>query len=150
MMQRLLTILLVPFFVVGNSLAYSHSQAAHASPSKGRAHFHFGSGGHHWHHHESHEHSHGRHVHRHRHEADDSQPTPTPPSDHDSDAIYVAAVDYVFSITERSVIHFAAGVVVTSVENDLAACNSPIGDHLQRYSPASGPPLYLLHAALRL
>lgn len=169
MLTRLLAILLVPFFVVGNSLAHCHDTAAHVSPSQGRAHFHLGNDSHHEHHRHqphghahvhshvhSHGHSHGRHGcdhdrrQRHAHRPDDAQPASTTPIDHDSDAIYVSAVNFWFSVSEHGPLEFGACAVVACFDDYMPAIQPPFRRNLLRHSLGSGPPLYLLHAVLRL
>ncbi len=157
MLHRLLAILLVPFFVVGNSFAHSHDSAAHSSPSPSRTHFHLGDDSHHGHHHrESHGHSHDRHGcdhthgHRHDHETDESQTVTTTPVDHDSDAIYVAAGDFWFSPPEHGPQASGTYAVVTFVSDYVPIIQPPFRRDLRRHSLAWGPPLYLLHAVLRL
>jgi hypothetical protein len=159
-MHRLLAILLIPFFVVGNSFVHSHGSAAHQSPSHGRAHFHVGSTPQHGHTHESHGHSHHEHGHGHVHHGqtseqkqkrDDSKPSPIEKTvDHESDAIYIAAADYVFTTSARISIEMGSGEVVKSVE-DYVPCTQP--DCWRERPPLTSPPglpLYLLHSALRL
>ena len=159
-MHRLIAILLIPFFVVGNSLAHSHGSAAHQSPSQGRAHIHVGSAPQHAHNHESHGHSHHEHGHGHDHHSktseqkqkrDDSKPAPIEKTvDHESDAVYVATADYVVTTSARISTEMGSCDVVESVE-DYLSCTRPNSWH-ERPPLASPPelPLYLLHAALRL
>jgi len=157
MLQRLLAILLVPFFVVGNSFAHCHDTDAHSSPGQNRSHFHLSSHSHPEHHdHRSHRHSHHprdcdhEHDHRHDHHHDDCPLADSAPADHDSDAIYVSAVDYWFSAAQPSRIEIGSGDIVAHLEDDSHSTSQPFGRDLRRHSLASGPPLYLLHAALRL
>ena len=152
-MHRLLAILLMPFFVLGNSLAHSHGSLAHQSPSQGRAHFHVGSTPQHGHEHHSHGHSHDGHSHGHdqEHESDDSLPAPVKtPDDHDSDAVYVVAADFVVTISDRSSIEVGQYAAPEVVEDFLAAIRPPAGCELRIRSTTPELPLYLLHAALRL
>jgi hypothetical protein len=75
-MNRIIAILLIPFFVVSNVLAHSHGAAAHYSNGQTRSHIHVSGGAQHdheSHNHESHEHGsheHGSHDHEsHGHES---------------------------------------------------------------------------------
>lgn len=157
MLRRLLAILLIPFFVVGNSFAHCHDTGPHSSPGQSRAHFHFSSHSHPVHHnHRSqrhpdhqkdcdHEHDH---CHDHRH--DDCPLADSAPVDHDSDAIYVSAVDYWFSAAQHGPLEIGSGDIVAFFEDDAHSSAQPIRRDLRRHSLASGPPLYLLHAVLRL
>ncbi len=152
-MYRLVAILLMPFFVVGNSLAHLHGSAAHSSHSQGRAHFHVGGTAPHGHEHHSHGHPHDGHSHGHDqgHESDGSQTAPVEtPDGHDSDAVYVVAADFVVTVSERS-----------SIEVGQCAAPKIVGDFLVATRPQASRdrriratipelPLYLLHAALRL
>ena len=153
MMNQLLAILLMPFFVVGNSLAHSHGLAAHPSPSQGRVHFHVGSTVQHGHEHKSHGHSHHGHNHSHDqdHESDDSKPAPVEkPVDHDSDAVYVAAADFVYTTSDPTSIEDGLYAVVETVKDYLAAVRPPAIRDLRIPWTTPELPLFLLHAALRL
>lgn len=148
MLRRLLAILLVPFFVVGNSFAHCHDTGPHASPGQSRAHFHWGSDAHHEHHHHQRDCDHES-DHRHDHH-DDCPHAASTPINHDSDAIYVTAVDYWFSAAQHGPPEIGSGDIVACYEDDVPAIESTFRPDLRRYSHASGPPLYLLHAVLRL
>ena len=152
-MHRLLAILLMPFFVVGNSLAHSHGLAAHPSPSQGRVHFHVGSTVQHGHEHKSHGHSHHGHSHSHDqdHESDDSKPAPVEkPVDHDSDAVYVVAADFVVTISDRTSIEVGQYAALEIVQDFRAAVRAPARRDLRIPWTTPELPLFLLHAALRL
>lgn len=150
MMHRLIAIMLIPLFAVANSLAHSHSTAAHQASSHGRAHFHVGIAPQHSNQdHEPHEHSH--HGHGHDHERDDSESAPVNPADHDSDAVYLVAADVVYTTSDRSLIEFDSDAVVKTVKDyppQIQTSNR--WRDRRRYSTAPEIPLYLLHAALRL
>ncbi len=152
-MYRLLAILLMPFFVVGNSLAHSHDSATHPSQSQGRAHFHVGSIPQHGHEHYSHGHSHHGHSHGHdhEHENDDSPHAPVKtPDDHDSDAVYVVAADFAVSISDRTLIEVGQYAAPEILEDFLPAIRPLEGRDRRIRSTTPELPLYLLHAALRL
>ncbi len=150
-MYRLLVILLLPFFVVGNSLAHSHGSAAHPSPSEGRAHFHFVSAHQHVHDHHSHGHSHHRHSHDHDQKSEDSKAAPIEqPIDHDSDAVYIAALDFMATTSDRTLIEARSFCVVEAVEDYFARIRPSIRRDHPQLATTTELPLYLLHAALRL
>jgi len=152
-MNRLVAILLMPLFVVGNSLAHSHSTDAHQSPGKGRAHFHVGSAPQQGHHnHASYKHAnHNHHDHDgHHHESDEPESTPVVPTEHDSDAVYVVAADFVFTVCDRVFFeidsHAFVGTLVC-LFNDFRP--SVLRDR-PPLATTTQLPLYLLHAALRI
>lgn len=145
-MNRFVTILLIPFLLVGNALASSHGMPALQSANHGRAHIHVASAPHHGHHsHESDGHHHGHH-----HECDEHDSSPVTPGEHDSDAIYLASADDAFTPTVRVSIElgcscfFVAPLCIVDDYRPPAALSC---------TPTASPPelpLYLLHAALRL
>ncbi len=150
-MNRLVAILLIPFFVLGNSLAHSHGTAAHQSPSEGRAHFHFVSAHQQAHDHNSHGHSHQSHSHEQAHESDDSQPAPIEqPIDHDSDAIYIAIPDFMVTTCDRTLIETGSFGFVETVEDYFAGIRPSPRRDFPQLATTTELPLYLLHAALRL
>lgn len=155
-MHRLISLLLLPFFVVGNSLAHIHGLAAHQSPSQGRAHFHVGGSSHH---------GHGHHVHNH-HEAHaqlhDTPPhgldekrattlsTRITPVEHDSDAVYVVGSDLLCTAPDR-----CGEFLESYFISETAAGLLIVSSSTRRYKPPSlyclaELPLYLRPAALRL
>lgn len=158
-MNRLIALMLIPLFVVGNSFAHSHGSPALSSQGYERAHIHVGSASHHDGSHESHDHAHGhshhdqhQHSHEEDHGCDDTKSTPAGTADdHDSDAIYLVSVDLTLNCGDR-----------TSVEADVQAwvhsANSSFVDlpariqhpQLDHSPPPKRLPLYLLNAALRL
>jgi hypothetical protein len=161
-MCRLIAILLVPFFAVGNSLAHSHGSAAHPSSSHGRAHIHVGSDPQHSHGHASHGHSHHGHRHKHpnhRHgdavgqncKSDDSNPAPIElPFEHESDAVYVAAADFMVTASAQFSIEVGLCAAVETVEHYLSTIRSRTRLDRPPLAVISELPLYLLHAALRI
>jgi hypothetical protein len=159
-MNRLIAILLMPLLVVGNSLAHSHSSAAHQSPGEGRAHFHVRSAPQHGHrNHDSHEHAnhdhhghdhHGHDHHGHDHERNDPESAPVAPVEHDEDAVYVVAGDFVYTACERISIEIASYSFVAAAACLITDFRPSV---LRDRPPLTTPPqlpLYLLHAALRL
>jgi len=157
-MQRLLVILLLPFFVVGNTFAYAHCTTAHSSPSHCRAHIHIGNSSQHGHEHhghqqaESHAHTHTGHDHeRYDHENHASQPSIFKgPVDHDSDAVYVVAVDLWISSINVGSLLLGSQPSVVGGNHCLPMVRSAVWGELRRSSLGSVTRLYLLHAALRL
>jgi hypothetical protein len=152
-MNRLIAILLMPLFVVGNSLAHSHSTAAHQSPGEGRAHFHVGSAPQQGHHnHDSHEHAnHDHHDHDgDDHDSDEHESAPVAPAEHDSDAVYVATTDFVFTACDRISIEIDAHAFVGTVVCLLTDFRPSVLRDRPPLATTTQLPLYLLHAALRL
>ncbi len=166
-MHRLVAILLIPFFVAGNSFAHSHGTNAHGSLCANRAHIHIGTVAKHGHLHASHGHAHYGHSHDHDHEhrhnhgkSDDhgsnqsrpSKDTQTIPSEtsvsHESDVIYVTAAEFIGTTSCRVSFELASCPTVETFV-DVLSNSRPNSSH---HGPAltSEPPLYLLHAALRL
>jgi hypothetical protein len=145
-MNRLVTILLIPFLLVGNAFAHSHGAAACQSANYGRAHIHVASAPHHGHHsHDSDGHHHG-----HGHESDEDESVAVRPVEHDSDAIYLASADDAFTPTNR--VSFELGC---SCFFDAPLCivddpRPPAALSCAPTASSSELPLYLLHAALRL
>jgi hypothetical protein len=159
-MNRLIAILLMPLFVVGNSLAHSHSTAVHQSPGEGRAHFHVGSAPQHGHHnHDSHEHAnHDHHGPDHDgddhesddHESDEPESEPVAPVEHDSDAVYVFAADFVFTACDRVYVEIDAHAFVGTVVCLLTDFRPSVLLDRPPLATITQLPIYLLHAALRL
>jgi hypothetical protein len=164
-MQRLLVILLLPFFVVGNSFANAHCVTARSSPSHSRAHIHIGSSSQHGHDHhghqpaESHAHTHdghGRDHERHDHERHDHENHASQlsvfkgPVDHDSDAVYVVAVDLWISSINLGSLLLGLQPSVVGGNYCLSTIRSAVWEELRRSLLGSTTRLYLLHAALRL
>ena len=132
-MARLLAILTIPLLVFGNGLPHSHGDAYANSDHGDRPHFHHGCF------HSDHEHSDHEHdAHEHGHE-----------DDHDSDAVYFSGGQFYLS--------HAAEIKVESSSSEylVAACfdsSSLSKKHatVHEVPIPGGPPLFLLHAALRL
>ncbi len=158
-MHRLIAILLIPFFLVGNSLAHSHGSAAHQFPSSGRAHIHVGSATQHGHSLECHEHSHHGHDRGHshghaanqNHKSDSSKRAPVESTaDHESDAIYIAASVFVGTSSARASIEVDSCDFVDTIEGYLPGNRLPARHDRPPLATTTELPLYLLHAALRL
>ena len=149
MMKQLLSILLLPFFLLGNSFIHGSSKQSSLDPSL--PHFHLTS----WHH-EHHCHdarSHFHHGRKHAHRAEEkgqTSSTPERPADHDSDAIYLIVLEDALSSLESRLLDAP----------DLAIDTAQVGGfnetcarvHLITYRSVAclGPPIYLLLAVLRL
>jgi len=158
MLQRLLAILLMPFFLVGNSFAHSNCAPLQSSAETARAHIHLGSGWHH-HHHDGHshaDHGHRRHSHGGRSSQDSSDSIPLVASQaaatdhHDSDAIYLASGEYWFSIAKQVSKELDSIGIVKFFEAHSATIEPPCRQPLHQQARASARPIFLLHAALRL
>lgn len=158
-MYRLIAILLIPMFVVGNSFAHSHGSAAHSSEGHGRTHLHLGNSSHHDSSHESHDHAHGHshhdhhqhsHVEDHCHKDADSTPLEVP-ADHDSDAIYLVSFDLALNCGDRPSIENDAQALVHTTYFSFADLRASIQrPQVDNSPPLQRLPLYLLNAALRL
>lgn len=148
-MNRLIAILLVPFFVVGNSLAHSHGDATHRSGNGARAHIHIGGAAHDDHRHHG-PHGHSQHHHAPEHDGGGPESMLVDPTEHDADAIYLAAGDALFTASERCSLELET-LVEPGTETVFlgVSCRSPGVLTLRAGDPA-GLPLYLLQAALRL
>ncbi|MCO8123334.1 hypothetical protein NHH03_16410 [Stieleria sp. TO1_6] len=138
-MNRLLSILLIPLFVLGPALPHSHAGSGVAEPDGHAL--------------RSHVHLHG-HDHAHEHADEDESTSPSdslsPAAEHDSDAIYLVASGQ--SLTRTS---GAIGIEVHSA--DWVAFSVPITVDVRPRWRASDPPdryatlpIYLLTASLRL
>ena len=158
-MNRLLTLLLIPFLTVGNSFSHSHGCDTDSGRRESRPHIHLA--GHHAHSHHGHtptaraHHGHGKsyaHVHHHASviDADDACSRLHTPEEHDSDALYVVSADYL--LTSAVCSSFASVDIAPYDDFGLKNVNLalPIGRVCRGDFHASGPPLFLLHAALRL
>lgn len=144
-MNRLLSLLLIPFFVLGQCVPHSHAGSGVAEPDGHalRPHVHL------------HGHVHDDvHAHEHADEDEDESTSPSdslsPAAEHDSDAIYLVASGQ--SLTRTS---GAIGIEVHSA--DWVAFSVPITVDVRPRWRASDPPdryatlpIYLLTASLRL
>jgi hypothetical protein len=75
---------------------------------------------------------------------------PLAPAEHDSDAIYLAAGDSLFTAPERCSLELETPIERGAEPVFLRVCCCPPRVLTLRVGDAAGPPLYLLHAALRL
>lgn len=141
-MNRLMAILLMPLFVVGNSFAHSHGKFTHQSPGESHAHLHVGSAQHHKHSHHDH--------HGHDHESDESESAPVAPLEHDSDAVYLVAADFVYTACERISIEVETQYFVGTVPCLLKDFRPYSLRDRSSHATTTQLPLYLLQAALRL
>lgn len=158
-MNRLLTLLLIPFLTVGNPFSHSHDCDTDSGRCEGRPHIHLTGHDAHSHHGHTHHarahHGHGRscgHVHRHAApiDPDDACSRLHTPEEHDSDAIYVVSADYL----PTSAVCSSFASVDAAPCDDFGLKNAKLALPIRRVCRgdlhASGPPLFLLHAALRL
>lgn len=147
-MNRLVSLLLVPFFVLGQALPHSHAGTGVLQPDghSTRAHFHLVVG-----HHQDHDYEHDHHHTGDQAEAGHSESAAlSVPGDHDSDAIYLADTDWTVSRTVSAPQVDSTAVVwtsfVPSVGREVRLCcrmeHPPDRD--------AGLPIYLLTGSLRL
>ncbi len=168
-MHRLLTLLLLPFFVVGNSFAHTHECSAHSRDHDRRAHIHVGGNSHHDHGHHDHEHATHAHSAASEHHSSRSSRDRQPhfhetfqdsgksereairlSCDHDSDAIYLIAIEFAVTNPERAAAEGSPQVALETRQHAFVnfRAKAAIYQPFQARHPAR--PLYLLHAALRL
>ena len=136
-MNRLLSILLIPLFVLGHALPHSHAASGVAEPDGHAL--------------RPHVHLHG-HVHAHDGEGESTSPNDSlsPAAEHDSDAVYLVASGQ--SLTRNS---GAIGIEVQLA--DWVAFSVPLTVDVRPRWRCSDPPgrygtlpIYLLTASLRL
>ncbi|TWU22393.1 hypothetical protein Pla52o_34490 [Novipirellula galeiformis] len=149
-MIRFVSLLLIPFFVLGQALPHSHAGTSVAEPDGHalRPHLHLHS---HDHHHgdETHHHDHAdRHAGEEDLAADAQGISPAP--DHDSDALYLAA-------SEQSLTRHSQSITIEVQAADWDVFIVPYEvDTRCRYRTSDPPdpmaalPIYLLTASLRL
>ncbi|QEG41304.1 hypothetical protein [Roseimaritima ulvae] len=142
-MTRFISLLLIPFLVLGQCLPHSHAGSGVAEPDGHalRPHVHL----------HAHDHAHGDH-HEHADESESSSPSDSlsPAADHDSDAVYLIASGQ--SLTRTS------GAIETEVHSAdwIALPVSLTVDIRPRWRTSDTPvryrtmPIYLLTASLRL
>lgn len=136
-MNRFVTLLIIPFLALGNSFAHTHGDA-HTDGDHGiRPHIHLG--------HLSRAH------HEHDHEGQDSEcPTFEIPADHDSDAVYLGGGQLFLPHSEHQNLSDTEcfdGLSPRQAFGFVESRSAPVVHHLCLHE---GPPLFLLHAALRL
>ena len=179
-MNQFVAILLIPFFVMGNSLADAHGIAAHPSQDQTRPHIHLGGGSNPDHHHAEDHHSHEHHAHgshRHSHQGhshqghhhdqgldpipeqngdgDNSDSKSIAPVEHDSDAVYLIAADSVFMTSARHTLQHSSQCFPVPGFPALGASvvfadQRPQRVFVRPLTCAAELPLYLLQAALRI
>ncbi len=142
-MDRFLSLLLIPFFVLGQCLPHTHAGTGVAEPSGHalRPHVHL----------HGHEHAH---VDHHGHADASESPPPNdlllPAEEHDSDAVYLAA-------SAQSLTRASGSLAVDVHSTDWVAVSMPMAvDTRSRYRTNDPPdryatlPIYLLTASIRL
>jgi hypothetical protein len=148
-MARLVSLLLVPFFVLGQALPHSHAGTGMFEPDGHsiRAHIHV-AGGHH------HDHDGDEHHHVDQSDATGSRTARSTAfsaaTDHDSDAFYLAETNWTASRTVATPQIDSAVLVWTSFVPSVERAaheGSRFGNPPDRYA---GLPIYLLTASLRL
>jgi hypothetical protein len=132
MCTKILTILLIPLLVLGPSFAHVPCGAAHASQEDHRTHFHVGFDS---------NHSHGDHDH---------ESPASEQQEHDSDAIYLIVPDGEFSTPNGLTIDFAATAVFGHIAARISRPSLCMNRYLATFHRIHGPPLYLLHCAIRI
>lgn len=172
-MNRLTSLLLIPFFVLGQAVPHTHAGTGVTEPNGHdlRPHVHLNGHTHDHHHPHGHAHPHGQaHSHGHAHSHDDDhnhaalheqastgeQAGPNsrliPPTNHDSDAIYFAASG---DCLTRVLASFSG--VVDAADSVIMALSWPIAVEARLRACPCGPPdryatlpIYLLTASFRL
>jgi hypothetical protein len=158
-LNRLMSVLLIPLLVFGSLLPHAHACGDAPDDHSLRPHFHF-SIGHHSHDDHHPPHSHGRHRHGHHH-ADlddcdrddwaDGHLAGQAPASHDSDAVYLNGSQLFLFQTLAATNGPAAECVGTLLANVPTRAKTAGRLSWDRsVASRSGPPLYLLHATLRL
>ncbi|MCM2372270.1 hypothetical protein [Aporhodopirellula aestuarii] len=159
-MRRLVTLLLIPMFMLGHALSHSHAGTGVDSPRDHavRPHLHLSSSDHaheHGHdHHDDAEHAHSHHV-QHETSAEDGSLATSEDAvisgvqDHDSDAIYFANSPATPGRSVCDVQNITAQDYLIGEEfiADLNASHPPLRHPPQRYTTL---PIFLLTASLRL
>jgi hypothetical protein len=148
MCTKTLTILLIPLLVLGNSFAHVPCGAAHSSQDDNRTHFHVGFGSHHSH--DDHEHSHDHDSHSHGNHNYDHESSACDQDEHDSDAIYLIVPDGEFSTPNGVTIDFEATAVFGHVAECFSKPSLCLNRYVETFNRFHGPPLYLLHCAIRI
>jgi len=149
-MYRVVSLLLIPMFMLGHVLPHSHAGTGVVEPGEHsiRGHIHLVGGHHHDQDGENHEHHHGDQSDATGSKAATSA-TFSATTDHDSDAVYLAENHWTSSRTTVPQVDSAVLVWTSfspSVERD-SRMGCRFGDPPDRYA---GLPIYLLTASLRL
>ena len=146
LLNRLLVALLIPFLAFGNAFPHTHGAEFASADHSERPHIHWESSSHGTHHHGHHHHHDEGSQHDLEQEIDDQLPV-----DHDSDAVYLGAgYPFLPAPLGRSVDSEIDCVVFCTA---VASCSAVPPRHRVACSDPphrTGPPLFLLHAALRL
>ena len=154
-MNRLLAVLMIALLACGNVFPHSLGKGDAPSDDAAPPHVHIGTASHS---HQGHLHGHPHHQHQHQHQhqaggqSDGSDASENElPVDHDSDAVYLSSGQPFLHISAGSTMNIqldCIGLVAESYSS-LAGRSAP-----HPIGPAVltriGPPLFLLHAALRL
>ena len=140
-----MAVLIIPLLAVGNSFPHTHAGVDTANQHALRPHVHVAA---------SH-HSHDEHHHDHGHEEADSgqsdEPTNELPFDHDSDAIYLSGGQFFLPTSADSTAEIQLDCIGFIVSNHRLGSRDCQPDLMGHEVPIqTGPPLFLLHAALRL
>ena len=146
-MNRLPAILLIPLLACGNVFPHTHGMANAPSDHAQRPHIHIDAGSN----------SHDTHPdgHHHHHGDDESAgkevANSQSPVDHDSDAIYLGSGHAFLPSSVGSIVDSAQECVGVVAANDYFSVATARTRHaVSAVANRGGPPLFLLHAALRL
>lgn len=138
-LDRFVTLLIIPFLALGNSFAHTHGDGQVDAEHGIRPHIHLG--------HLSRDH----HEHDHAHERQDSEHfTFEIPADHDSDAVYLGNGQLFLPHVEHQNLSDTEcfdGLSPRQAFVFVESRSAPVVHYLCLHQ---GPPLFLLHAALRL
>lgn len=158
MYRRVVSLLLLPFVLMSQSVTFGHCPGGSAGGHDLRPHVHFNAESSH----ADHGHRHGPCGHHHHHHSEDETTdeggTPAPAQEpspcHDSDAVFFGPGDPV--VVERAKAEVEAGdsTWLSAVEATMFPCFAdlarPSSSHFSHAPPAARPacPLYLRHLAL--
>ena len=151
-MNRLVSLLLIPMFMLGHMLPQSHAGIGVVEPDGHslRSHIHLSSDHHHNHDDDDHKHHHAGDQSESEHSESSATATLSVPIDHDSDALYFSDSDWTVSRSVAAKQVASADVVWTSLVQSVGGDSRTgcrCGDPPDR---CVGLPIYLLTASLRL
>ena len=147
-MRRLISLLLIPMFVLGQALPHSHAESGIIAPDKHgeRPHVHVSV-----HHHQHHGNEHGHHLPSPEDESSKQESHHDSTTDHESDAVYLVDCDLAGdrSADSLDLNSLPLGWSIVDLTSDTVS-----GEYLEACDPPDKPPgalpVYLLTASLRL
>jgi hypothetical protein len=158
-MGRIVSLLLIPMFMLGQALPHSHAGSGVAEPEchSRRPHVHLDFDHHHASDGDDHDHHHASDDHGHHHSGQQGDTSDTDssaafsiPLDHDSGAVYFTQTDWTTTRTVASLKVDSSDLLWTSIAS-LFVCDprmrNRLSDPPDRYWPR---PIYLLTASFRL